>query len=206
MVVTLAVAGAVIARRRPETQLCAGIAGAYCVFLMATHPTFAQYFTLALPFAAILAAAALEELFRHYPRQWPAAALAGLMAAMLIRTVSLQGGNMSWADLTNVAREVTGVLKPGDALDADEHIYLLTGRMPPPGMEWNSSHKITLPPAEAEALHVLPQPELDKKVKRGDFGVIESCDEDEVKRLELEKLYAQKKQIGSCFVFHQFKS
>jgi hypothetical protein len=133
-------------------------------------------------------------------------AITGLMAAMLLRTVLQQGGNMSWADLTKVAQAVTDVLKPGDKLDADEHIYLLAGRMPPPGMEWNSSHKISLPLAQAQALHVLPQAELDKQIGRGDFAVIESCDEDEVKRLELDDLYAHKKQIGTCFVFHEFKT
>jgi len=206
VVVALALAGAVMGRKRPELQLCAWLAGTSCIYVSTTHPTFAQYFTVALPFAAILAAAALGELFKQYPQRWPGFALAGLMAAMLLRTLLQQGGNMSWADLTKVAQAVTDVLKPGEALDADEHIYLLTGRMPPPGMEWNSSHKIALPLAQAEPLHVLPQAELDKQIKAGHFAVVESCDEDEVKRLGLNDLYAKKKTIGSCFVFHDFKN
>jgi len=202
----LVAAGVVMGRKRREIALCSWLVAAYCLYLSTTHPTFAQYFTVALPFAAILAAGCLQELYERYPRRWPAALVAGLMAAMLARTVWQQAANMSWANLETVASEVRRVIHPGDKLYADEHIYVLTGAMPPPGMEWGSSHKIAMPADQARMYHVLPQAELDKQVKRGDFGVIESCDEDEVKRLGLSDLYGQSKQIGDCFVFHELKS
>jgi hypothetical protein len=205
MIVTLAAAGAVWGRANREIRLCAAVAIAECLFLSVAHPTFAQYFSMVVPFAAMLAAVALQRFYEHYPRQWPAATLGCLMLVMLTRTLAQQTDKMSWGDLAKVSQAVRAVLKPSDTLYADEHIYLLTGRMPPSGLEWNGNHKIDMPLAQARPLHVLPQAELDKEVKRGDFSVFESCEEDDVKRLGVEDLYAKKQQIGSCFVFHDLK-
>ena len=202
----LVAAGAAMGRKRRGIALCSWIVAAYCLYLSTTHPTFAQYFTVALPFAAILASACLQELYERYPQRWPPVLVAALMTAMLARTVWQQAANMSWANLETVAAEVRKALHPGDKLYADEHIYVLTGAMPPPGMEWGGSHKIAMPADRARLYHVLTQAELDKQVKRGDFAVVESCDEDEVKRLGLGNLYGQSKQIGDCFVFHELKA
>ena len=206
LTIMLAGAGIVLGRKRREIVLCSWIAIAYTLYLSATHPTFAQYFTVALPFSAILAAACLQELDERRPQRWPAYVVTGLMAAMMGRTLWQQAANMSWANLETVAAEVRRALRPGDTLYADEHIYVLTGVMPPAGMEWGSSHKIAMPLDQAHLYHVLPQAELDILVKRGGFAVAESCDEDEVKRLGLADLYKQSKQIGDCFVFHELKA
>lgn len=206
LLVTLAGLGSWFGLKNPEIRLCASIAAALCLFLTTAHPTFAQYFSLAVPFAAIPAALAMQEFYARCPKRLPAFALACVMAAMLTRTLAQQTEKMSWGDLAQVEQAVERSAETADTLYADEHIYLLTGRMPPSGMEWVGNHKIDLPADRARALHVLPQAELDAQVKRGDFSVFQSCEEDDVKRLEVENLYRRKKEIGSCFVFYDLKT
>ncbi len=205
ILIGLAVAGFLAARRRPEVQLCGWIAGVSAVYLAATHPTFAQYFLLDVPFAAILAAVGLQELYERYPRRWPALVAAGFTLAAFGRMLYEERGDTSWADLTQVAQAVNEVAKPNTRLYAEEQTYLLTGHVPPPGMEWNSSHKIRISMAQSCPYHVLPQPELDRQIRAGNFPVLETCEETEVSRLGLETLFEKEKKVRDCYVFWDFK-
>jgi hypothetical protein len=205
LVVALALTGAIVGRRRRDVVLCSWIVGVWCIYLATTHPTFAQYFTVIMPFAAILASAALGELYDRYPHRWPLEVIAALVIAVAGRTVWMERSDMSWANLIPVAKAVAELTPQGATLYADEAIYLLAGRMPPPGMEWGSSHKIEMPLDKARPLHVLPQSELDKEVKGRQFPVLETCDDDDVDRLGLTGLYGYKKQIGGCSVFWGLK-
>jgi hypothetical protein len=205
IVVGLAVAGAVVGRARRDVALCAYVTGAFCLLLGAAHPTFPQYFTVAMPFAAVLASAALEELYRRYPKQWPLEIVAALIISLAARAVWLERADMSWATLVPVAQAVTIVTPSTYPLMADEAIYLMTGRVPPPGLEWGSGHKIEMPLDKARPLHVLPQSELDKEIKARQFRVLETCDDGEADRLGLDDIYAQKKEMGECTVFWSLK-
>jgi hypothetical protein len=206
LVVALAVAGAIVGRARRDVALCSWIAGAWCLYLATTHPTFPQYFTGVMPFAAILVSAALDELYTRYPREWPVELIAAVVIAIAARTVWMDRADMSWANLIPVAQAVKIVDPPTTPLFADEAIYLLSGRIPPAGLEWGSSHKIQMPLDKARPLHVLPQSELDKEVKARAFGVVETCDEDEADRLGLASIYSQKKVMGECSVFWGLKN
>ena len=205
ILVSLVAAGAMVARGRRDLLLCASVLAFSSVYLATAHPTFAQYFVVEIPFAAVLAAAGLEELYERYPRRWPAGAVAALMILTAARAVAGEGDDMSWADLQPVADAVAKLTTPQTRLYADDPIYFLTGRMPPPGMEWGSGHKVDLPSVEACYFHVLTQAELDRQIKAGDFALLQTCDEDLVNRLGLDEIYGSKQTIGDCFVFREVK-
>jgi hypothetical protein len=201
LLVGLAVTGAIVGRARREIVLAAWVAGVSCVYLSTTHPTFPQYFIPAVPFAVVLASEALQELLARYPHRWPLAVVAAITVAGLARDLYKERTDMVWADIEPVAKYVAQTKPDPKPLFADEHIYLLTGVVPISGMEWGSGHKIGIPLEEARPLHVLPQKELDRMVKAGEFGTFETCDEGEIERLGLKTLYPQEKQIGECYVF-----
>ncbi len=205
MLVSLVVAGIIATRGRRDLTLCAWLVAFSSAYLATTHPTFAQYFIVEMPFAAILAAAGLQELFDRYPRRWPAVLVTALMAATIARSIWNEWDDTSWGELQAVAEEVNRAMTPGARLYAEEQIYLLAGRIPPAGMEWNSGHKVELPLDEARYYHVLPQSELDRQIKHGDFGVLETCEENLESRLDLGSVYGSKKKVGDCFVFQGLK-
>jgi hypothetical protein len=201
VLVALAVAGAIVGSGRTEIVLAAWLAAVSCVYLSTTHPTFSQYFIPAMPFAVVLASEALRELTNHYPRRWPLVLVGAITVAGLGKDLWEERTDMAWSDIEPVAKAVLQAKPDPKPLYADEHIYLLTGIMPISGLEWGSGHKIEIPLDQARPLHVLPQTELDKEIKRGDFGIFETCSEDEIDRLGLNSIYGQKKKIAECYVF-----
>jgi prenyltransferase beta subunit len=55
---------------------------------------------------------------------------------------------------------------------------------------------------QARPLNLLPQSELDVRIKRGDYAVMETCDEDPIERLGLRGRYRRSQKIGDeCYVF-----
>jgi hypothetical protein len=88
---------------------------------------------------------------------------------------------------------------------ADEHVYFLTRRPPPSGMEVADSHKLEFPPATAALFHLLPQSELDRRIKAGTYDTVETCEEDDedVQAVGLPRLYSQQMKIegSACAVF-----
>ena len=59
----------------------------------------------------------------------------------------------------------------GAALLADEPIYFLTHRQPPSGLELYYTHKINLPAADRQLLHMVTEAEV-----RADGAGPDSCD------------------------------
>ena len=204
----LAGAGVVFVRKsgwdfavRSEYYLCAWLATALSVFVATAHPTFGQYFSVAVPFVAVLATAGCYAVVRQSQRPWVFAVVLVFVAAGLGRTLYDESDNMVWKDLDELAKNVDALTPKGATLAADENVYFLTGRTPPPGLEWTSGHKIDMPIEQARPLHVMPQKELDRLVKHGDFSTYETCYDTEVERLGLEKIYAKQKQIDDCYLF-----
>ncbi|HEV2689995.1 MAG TPA: hypothetical protein VGV35_15655 [Bryobacteraceae bacterium] len=68
-------------------------------------------------------------------------------------------------------------------------------------MEFAAAQKLDIPMSEAAPLHVLPNVELDRRVKAGVFDTIELCDDDRIKELGLADLYAKSVEIAGCTVF-----
>jgi hypothetical protein len=205
LLITLIAAGLIVGRARRDVILCGWLAVLGGLYVATAHPTFTQYFTVAMPFAAVLAGAALQELFARYPRRWPLALMMALTVAALGRGLWAEREDMSWADMTAVAKQVNAVAPALGKIYADEPVYLMTGRMPPPGMEWSSGRNIEMPMAQAAPLHVLPQSEVEKQVKAGEFPVVETCEKTDVAQMGLPDLYGQKKEINECFVFWGLK-
>jgi hypothetical protein len=59
-----------------------------------------------------------------------------------------------------------------------------------------------LPADLAELVHIVPQPEFDRRIAAGTYDTIETCDdEDWKKERKLAELYRQKADIADCAVF-----
>jgi len=208
---TFAVAGIFFIRRadwdeniRAEFYLSAWLALATGAYMMTTHPTFPRYFLLVTPWAAILAAAGLYGLVQRtgvsLTASWPVMLIAILMSVGLARGIHTDSDD-SWSQIEPVARKVDEVTPKGAPLFADEHVYFLTKRMPPEGMNWNGGHKVELPLDKAAPLHILPRTELVRLVKAGAFATVETCGEGEPAALGLAQIYKQKAELNECFIF-----
>ncbi len=192
---------------RAQFYLCGWLAVATAVELCVARPTFQRYFLFTVPFLAILSSVGLYALaLRMSNPERPArlvAALALLTALGLSKSLYERREIYSWRFMEEIARKVNEVTPPGGTLWADEHIYFLTRRRPPSGMELADSHKLELlPAAEAAALHIVPKSQLDRRVAAGEFDTVATFeDEDTVAELGLPKIYAKKAEFEECTVF-----
>jgi hypothetical protein len=104
-----------------------------------------------------------------------------------------------------MATKIDAITPPDGMLLADEHIYFLTRRPPPSGMELSDSHKLEFPPATAALFHLLPQSELDRRVKEATYDTVETCEEDDedIQAFGLPRLYSQQMKVegSACAVF-----
>ena len=190
---------------RAEFYLCAWLALAQAFYVSTAHPTFTQYYLFTVPFLAILSSVGLHALGAHIiPRrpQWLAAGVCTLTCLGLAEEVYDRRDDYTWPKLELVAQKVVEVTSPGAPLYADEHIYFLTRRAPPPGNEYLSSHKLRLSAALSETVHIVPQPEFDQRMMAGMFATVEACeDEDWIKKRNLEEVYRQRADVSDCAVF-----
>jgi hypothetical protein len=197
--------------RRGEFYLAGWIALALCLYLSTPHPTFVQYFMLPVPFLAILASLGLFGIAQQWSAGWPVcrriplwpvAVVGTILALGLARDLYDNRDDFSWPKMEQVAQKVNEVTAPGAPVYLDEMTYFLTGRIPPAGNEYESSHKLTLAPEFAQYVHIIPQAEFDRRIAGGEFATIESCDEaDWYQDRMLEQLYRQKAEINDCYVF-----
>jgi len=193
-------------RLRAEFYLAAWLAAAITAFLSLAHPTFERYFLLAVPFYAILASLGMYTLaFRLGRRErsfWPATLVILLLCLGLAKRLFDDRDSYTWNDYQKIADKVDQVTSRGAPLWADEVVYFLTRRPPPPGMEFSYSHKLEMPPKLAASLHIVSQSELDRRVKAGAFQTVATCaDEDEIDRLGLRRIYSQHAEVSDCEVF-----
>ena len=193
-------------RQRADFYLCGWLTLALMVHLSLVRPTFERYFLLVVPFLSILAAAGLywvgARMLGPDRPFWPALVLTVLVSLGLAKALYEGRDDFSWSDMEEIARKVDQVTPPKSPLLADEPVYFLTRRTPPPGMESNDSHKLELPPAFAGQLRIVPQSELDKQIRARAFGTVLVCDDDEqVEELGLARLYSQRAKVQDCDVF-----
>ena len=193
-----------LARRR-EFYLCCWLSLAIALYVSTAHPTFTQYYLFAIPFLAILSAvglfAASAQLGMKRPL-WPTLSICLLVCLGLAKEIYERRDDRSWQDMETIARKVVEVTSAGASLSADEHIYFLTHRTPPLGNEYISSHKLRLPPALSEFVHIVPQPEIDRRIAAGDYATVQTCEDDDwIKERKLAELYRQKAELAECAVF-----
>jgi 4-amino-4-deoxy-L-arabinose transferase-like glycosyltransferase len=192
--------------RRAEFYLSAWIAAGLGIYLASTHPTFTRYFVLMVPFVAIVAAVGLYAfVLRFAPARrpgWFVLVLTILIGIGLARHLHDEWDSYHWSDMEAVAKKVDQVTPAGGSLWADEHIYFITHRVPPSGMEFAYSHKIALAPELARSLHMLSAAEVEAQVAAQKFDTVASCeDDDEIARLGLAHAYRRQEKIGECWVF-----
>jgi hypothetical protein len=192
--------------RRWEMYLCSWIAVALSVHISTAHPTFERYYLFTLPYLAILGSTGLyfvaARLYRADRPFWPAFLLTLLLALGLAKTLFSSHDDMRWRDYEKISKKIAEVAPGNTPVVADEHFYFITRRRPPEGMEHEDSHKLTLSPAEAKALHVVSEADLAKRIQAGEFSAVETCsDEDGYKKMGLPGPYKHKEEISDCSIF-----
>ena len=195
--------------RRAEIYLSAWVAIMMGAEIANAHPTFTWYFLLIVPFLAIPATAGFyaagSRLYRSDRPFWPATVLIVLLLLGLGKALRDDTESLTWGDMEAIARKVQEVTPPDGTVWSSEHIFFLTRRPVPDGMEFQAGTKLDLSIAQAAPLHILPRPELDRRVKSGAYNTISNCDDDRIDELGLPKLYEHRQEIGSCSVFWGFK-
>ena len=189
---------------KAEFYLCAWLAAALSVWVGRAHPTFARYFLLTVPFLAILSVAGLyaiaSRVFGGDRPRWPVL-LVSLLFALGLGKSLYERRDVRWSPYQRLASKVDQVTPRNGLLFANEPIYFLTKRTPPPGFELFYSHKINLPPAEAALMHIITDAEVKRRVQSGMFATAYSCDDEEIDDYGLEKLYQQRVDMDDCSIF-----
>jgi hypothetical protein len=189
---------------RRDLNLCALCAVVECAYLLTARPTFGRYFLLTVPFFAIPASFGLYWVATRFSpegKRWPAVAVVLALLSLGLGRMIFENNSHTWSELEDLARKVSQVSPPGTRIYADEHVYFLLDRTPPAGMEHSNSHKLTLPGAEAGRLHLVSSDQLDSELRAGAFGTYETCDDDEVERLDAGKLFRREEDVWDCSVY-----
>jgi 4-amino-4-deoxy-L-arabinose transferase-like glycosyltransferase len=214
LLILLAVAGALFirfrsqweVRLRREFYLCVWLTVGIGIEMCTAHPTFSRYFLLMVPFAAIPATAGLYfaamSLYKPGRPFWPVAILAFLLAMGLGKSLYQRNNDVrTWADYEQMAKKIDQEAPRDASIFADEEIYFLTRRIPPPGLEFSYSHKLNLAPDLMAQLHIVTQKELDKMAAAGAFAAAATCDDGEADEMDLTSLYRHKTNIDDCGVY-----
>ena len=193
-------------RLRGEFYLCAWLTAAMGLEMCTAHPTFPRYFLLMVPFVAIPAAVGLYfvavSLYQPGRALWPVAILAFLSVLGLGNSLYQRNNDVrTWGDHEKLAKKVDEVAPRNAPIFADEEVYFLTRRVPPPGLEFSYSHKLNLAPPLMAQLHIVTQAQLNKMAAAGKFAAAATCDDDAADEMELPSLYEHKTSIEDCAVY-----
>jgi hypothetical protein len=193
---------------RAEFYLCAWISVVMGAHIGTAHPTFERYYLLIVPFLSILALAALywlgSSLASSDRPRWPVFLATFFFACGLARALFVEELDAyAWSDMEAVAHKVDEVTPKSGLVWGDEHIYFLTKRTPPTGMEHENSHKpLQLPDEFIRSLHILPRVEMERQLKTGHYDTVAMCeDSDRMTALDLPGVYNQSEEIGECTVY-----
>lgn len=191
--------------RRADFSLALWQAVALTAYTATAHPTFERYFVFVAPFLTMVAVLGLYELTSRLvsPRHalWPPLALMLIVVLALGRALFDDRDAVTWYDYQNIAKKVAEVTPPQGRIYADELVYFLLHRTPPPGMEFSYAHKLELPPAQEKLYHIVSEKELAAEVKAGYFDTVQSCNDDLIDKLGLEQLFPKKAEIVDCTVY-----
>ena len=213
MVGLLALAGLFFLRKQPEWErqyraelyLCAWLGGALVFYIAIAHPTFQRYFIFAVPFCSAVAVVGLYAVGSRLASParpfWPTLVLSTLLVLSLGKMLFDNRAATTWNHYENIAQKIREVTPPNARLYADEHVYFLLRRTPPPGMEFSYSHKLDLPPQQESLFHIISERELNQQVKAGKFATVESCKDDRIDEMQLPQLFPNQADIGDCSIF-----
>jgi hypothetical protein len=195
--------------RKQEFYLCLLVTIAETIHLSSAHPTFSRYFLLTTPFMSYLAGAGIyfagTRLWGE-DRPWlPVTLLCAIMTLGAAKAVYDSRDDIHWRDLEGIANKVAEVIPANRPMVADEAVFFLTHRLPPPGLAGRDSHKLTLAPAEADLLHVIMRPELEKQVQDGKYYAVEFCEDDDwFDAKHLTPIFKNHADVGDCSVYWDF--
>ena len=191
--------------RRAEFYLAAWLCLIPGAYIATAHPTFGRYFIFLIPFMAMLSTVGLyvigSKLGSPSRSFWPAALVSTLIALCLAKGLYDDRDAVQWKDYEKIARKVQQVTPPNKIFMADELVYFLLHRTPPPGMEFSYSHKLQLSAAEERLYHIVSEAELKKEVQAGRFYTVETCKDDTIDSFDLDDLFPNDVDIGECTVF-----
>jgi hypothetical protein len=194
---------------KAEFYLCAWLAVALSVAVGSAHPTFARYFLLPVPFLSILSAAGLYAIASRVlqpDRPWgPVLVVSLLFALGLVKSIHERPED-TWSAYAHLSAKVDEVTPRDALLFANEPIYFLTRRIPPPGFELYYTHKVNLPPDEAALMHIITQAEVKREVESGMFATAYSCEDDEIEDFGLLQRYRQHVDLEDCTIFWDWKN
>ena len=192
-------------QRRAEFYLCGWLAVALIAYIATAHPTFERYFVFVVPFLSAIATVGLYAVgsqLAHPDRPfWPSAIISLLIALALAKGLFDDRDSATWKDYEDIAKKVNEVTPRDGRLYADELVYFLLRRTPPPGMEFSYGHKLDLPPARAAALHLVSDRELKNEITAGKFDTVQTCNDDKIDEIGLPRLFPHKADVGDCTIF-----
>ncbi len=196
---------------KAEFYLCAWLALGIAAELGIAHPTFAQYFLLIVPFVAILAVPGLyafgSRMLQSDRPLLPVLLVSVLFAAGLVRTLYDHQEDVTWAKYEFLAAKINQVTPRNAPVFADEPIYFLTGRTPPPGYELGTyTHRIELPPQDRARLHILTEAEVKQQVQSGLFAAAYTCEDYDSAEYGMEKLYNRQAKQDGCTIYWDLKA
>lgn len=193
---------------KAEFYLCGWLAATLSIAVGSAHPTFSRYFLLIVPFLSILAVAGLYAVASRVlepDRSFAPVLLVSLLFALgLGRSLYDRAGD-TWSTYQRLADKVDQVTPRNAPLYANEPIYFLTGRTPPPGYELYYTHKVHLPPTEAALMHILTEDQVKSQVESGMFATAYSCDDDEIDDYRLQDRYLEHVDLEDCTIFWDWK-
>jgi hypothetical protein len=209
----LALAGLFFLRKQPEWErryraelyLCAWLGGALVFYIAIAHPTFQRYFIFAVPFCSAVAVVGLYAVGSRLANParpfWPTLVLSTLLVLSLGKMLFDNRAATIWKHYEDIAKKIREVTPPNARLYADEQVYFLLRRTPPPGMEFSYSHRLDLPPRQEALFHIVSERELNEQVKAGKFATVESCKDDRIDEMQLPQLFPNQADIGDCSIF-----
>ena len=192
-------------RRRAEFYLCAWLSGALVLYIATAHPTFQRYFIFAVPFCSVLAGVGLYAVGSRLASParpfWPTTGLGILLALSLGRGLFANRDSTTWKHYEEISSKIRELTPPGANLYADEQVYFLLRRTPPPGMEFSYSHKLDLPPKQEALFHIVSERELNEQVKASKFATVESCKDERIDEMHLTELFPHQVDVRDCSIF-----
>jgi len=196
------------AGRRAEFSLSFWLIVGLGIFLTTPHPTFLQYFVLLGPFLSILASVGVCAIGSRVGtlRQpaWFVVPVVGLFAMGLVTSAYQERRYLHsyWGQIEALAQEVDRVTPSDGLIFAQEAVYFVARRVPPPGLENSYAGDLQLPPVLAASLHVVPQQEIDEWLASGRLAtVLIAADDPRVELLGLRRLYRQEKMFEGNYLF-----
>jgi hypothetical protein len=192
-------------QRRAEFYLCAWLSGALILYIASAHPTFQRYFIFAVPFCSVVAVVGLyaagSRLAGAARPFWPTALLGTLLALSSGKMLFDNRDSTTWKHYEEIAKKIREVTPPNANFYADEQVYFLLRRTPPPGLEFSYSHKLDLPPQQEALFHIVSERKLNEQVKAGKFATVESCKDERIDEMHLTELFPNQADIRDCSIF-----